>query len=76
MRRKTTKHDVITLLPETTSRTSDSESSGDEIRIPVIMVILFLIAYTAVGGVLFQMWEKWQYFDAFYFCFITMATIG
>ncbi|MCP9265979.1 AP-2 complex subunit mu [Dirofilaria immitis] len=56
---------------------SDSESScEDELRIPVVMVLFVLVAYTAIGGLLFRSWEGWQYFDAFYFCFITMATVG
>lgn len=34
---------------------SDSEdSAGDELRIPVFMVLLVLLAYTAIGGFLFQ----------------------
>ncbi|EPB79492.1 Ion channel [Ancylostoma ceylanicum] len=56
---------------------SDSESSmEDELRIPVFMVLFVLLAYTAIGGFLFQSWEGLQYFEAFYFCFITMATVG
>uniref|UniRef100_A0A914QND5 Potassium channel domain-containing protein n=1 Tax=Panagrolaimus davidi TaxID=227884 RepID=A0A914QND5_9BILA len=48
----------------------------EQLRIPVVMVLLVLVTYTAVGGFLFQAWEGWSYFEAFYFCFITMATIG
>ncbi|CAJ0947085.1 unnamed protein product, partial [Mesorhabditis belari] len=56
---------------------SESESSmEDELRIPVFMVLLVLLAYTAIGGILFQHWENMEYFEAFYFCFITMATVG
>ncbi|KAK6032517.1 hypothetical protein OSTOST_01301 [Ostertagia ostertagi] len=56
---------------------SDSESSmEDELRIPVFMVLFVLLAYTAIGGFLFQSWEGLQYFEAFYFCFITMATVA
>ncbi|CAO4385232.1 unnamed protein product [Caenorhabditis nigoni] len=56
---------------------SESEdSAGDELRIPVFMVLLVLLAYTAIGGFLFQSWEHLEYFEAFYFCFITMATVG
>jgi hypothetical protein len=28
------------------------------------------------GGLLFRYLEDWEYLDAFYFCFITMATVG
>jgi hypothetical protein len=39
-------------------------------------VLFVLICYCGLGGLLFRMWEGWPYFDAFYFCFITMATVG
>lgn len=56
---------------------NELESSCEEqLRIPVVMVLLVLIVYTAIGGLLYQKWENWEYFDAFYFCFITMATVG
>uniref|UniRef100_A0A5S6QNU9 Potassium channel domain-containing protein n=1 Tax=Trichuris muris TaxID=70415 RepID=A0A5S6QNU9_TRIMR len=57
---------------------SISESSSDtaDVHLPVVMAMVVLVSYTAVGGLLFQMWEGWGYFEAFYFCFITMATIG
>ncbi|VDK63421.1 unnamed protein product [Onchocerca ochengi] len=56
--------------------TASESSCEDELRIPVVMVLFVLVAYTAIGGLLFRSWEGWQYFDAFYFCFITMATVG
>ena len=34
------------------------------------------VAYTAIGGVIFRYFEGWSYFEAFYFSFITMATVG
>lgn len=40
------------------------------------MVFFVLVAYTALGGLIFQQCENWPYFDAFYFCFITMTTVG
>uniref|UniRef100_A0A0N5A336 Potassium channel subfamily K member 18 n=1 Tax=Parastrongyloides trichosuri TaxID=131310 RepID=A0A0N5A336_PARTI len=57
---------------------TDSEESSDQdaLRIPIIMVLLVLVVYTALGGLLFQSLEGWSYFEAFYFCFITMATVG
>ncbi|GMT06359.1 hypothetical protein PENTCL1PPCAC_28533 [Pristionchus entomophagus] len=57
---------------------SDDESTMEEreLRIPVFMVLLVLLAYTAIGGYLFKSWEDLPYFEAFYFCFITMATVG
>lgn len=60
----------------TKKKKDKSTGKDDEIRLPWIMVMLVLISYTAIGALLFHTWEKWDYFDAFYFCFITMATVG
>ena len=35
-------------------------------------MILFYIA----GASIFIIWEDWSLFNAFYFCFVTMTTIG
>ncbi|PAV92138.1 hypothetical protein WR25_26408 [Diploscapter pachys] len=53
-----------------------NDSADDELHIPVFMVLLVLLSYTAIGGFLFKEWEGLEYFQAFYFCFITMATVG
>lgn len=37
----------------------------------------FLFVYLSAGACLFKMWEDdWSFYDGFYFCFITMTTIG
>lgn len=45
--------------------------------ISAIGASVLLLIYLAVGAALFITWEdEWNFFEAFYFCFITMTTIG
>lgn len=41
-----------------------------------LSAVCFLFVYLAAGASLFVIWEDWTFFDSFYFCFITMTTIG
>uniref|UniRef100_T1IV41 Potassium channel domain-containing protein n=1 Tax=Strigamia maritima TaxID=126957 RepID=T1IV41_STRMM len=42
----------------------------------VMGAIALLLIYIALGALMFTQWESWTYFESFYFCFITMTTIG
>uniref|UniRef100_A0A1I7SHY2 Ion_trans_2 domain-containing protein n=2 Tax=Bursaphelenchus xylophilus TaxID=6326 RepID=A0A1I7SHY2_BURXY len=67
-------------LRDPNSLDEEDEEFVDEnkqpLRIPILMVLVVILSYTALGGLLFQKFEEWPYMEAFYFCFITMATIG
>ncbi|GAB1597391.1 potassium channel subfamily K member 4-like [Argonauta hians] len=57
---------------------SNDKSSKDEDRnIPVVVTLFIMILYLICGTLLFTMWENdWDYVEGFYFCFITLSTIG
>ena len=41
------------------------------------MSLLLIASYLAVGALLFTLWEHdWNYLIGFYFCFVTLSTIG
>ncbi|XP_003705402.1 TWiK family of potassium channels protein 7 [Megachile rotundata] len=42
-----------------------------------LAAVLLLFLYLACGAGMFMLWEdEWNFFDGFYFCFVTMTTIG
>lgn len=40
------------------------------------VVFTFLLGYIALGAALFMWLEDWDYVTSFYFCFITLTTVG
>ncbi|XP_059083028.1 TWiK family of potassium channels protein 7-like isoform X3 [Tigriopus californicus] len=44
--------------------------------ITAVLALLFLALFLSIGSMIFTIWEDWTFFEAFYFCFITMTTIG
>lgn len=52
------------------------EALQPERRVSVLFILFIMLGYTAGGACLMQLWEKWSFVDAFYFCAVTVTTIG
>ncbi|UXI14637.1 Potassium channel subfamily K member 18 [Sarcoptes scabiei] len=50
--------------------------SNSRIHVPLTLCLMILATYVCGGGALFSIWEKWNYLDGSYFCFVTLSTIG
>lgn len=49
----------------------------DEFNIPITLAFIILLAYIFMGAAVYSIWEeKWSFFEACYFVFISMSTIG
>lgn len=49
----------------------------DKVTVPIYVSLLLILGYIAIGALMFTLWEKdWNYLIGFYFCFITLSTIG
>ncbi|XP_034937772.1 uncharacterized protein [Chelonus insularis] len=48
----------------------------DEFNLPISVAITILLVYIFVGATVYNIWERWGFFESFYFVFISMSTIG
>ena len=46
------------------------------IPIPIIVSIMVLLLYIAIGAFVYNQWEGWDLTTALYFSFITLTTVG
>ncbi|XP_059484986.1 potassium channel subfamily K member 18 isoform X2 [Neocloeon triangulifer] len=44
--------------------------------VPIWLCVFLVVSYIFGGAFLFAEWEKWEFLDSAYFCFITLTTIG
>ena len=55
----------------------DEEFYEDEpMSVPLLVTVFVIPLYLTLGAILFNIWEKWGLLNSFYFCFITLTTIG
>ena len=48
----------------------------DKFDLPPVVAMTVGILYTLLGAFIYTQWEDWTYFEAFYFTFISLSTIG
>ncbi|KAL7645882.1 UNVERIFIED_CONTAM: hypothetical protein RMT77_002779 [Armadillidium vulgare] len=54
----------------------DKYFSDGNFNLPISLALFILILYMIIGCIIYISWEEWFFFDAFYFIFISMTTIG
>ena len=55
----------------------DEDMYEDEpMSVPLLVTVFVIPLYLTLGAILFNIWEKWGFLNSFYFCFITLTTIG
>lgn len=48
----------------------------DEVQVPITVNVCVVAFYLMFGGLIFKLWEGWEFSEAAYFSFITLSTIG
>ncbi|CAL1289974.1 unnamed protein product [Larinioides sclopetarius] len=61
---------------ESLSVLSTEQGDEEEVSVPMWLCFALVISYICGGAVLFTFWEKWNFLDSSYFCFVTLTTIG
>lgn len=69
-------HESITQSLDTPTTYPETFEIDDEFNLPISLASTILILYILIGASVYTLWEKWTYFEAFYFVFISMSTIG
>ncbi|XP_050080178.1 uncharacterized protein LOC126567879 [Anopheles maculipalpis] len=64
-------------VPDTpTTPVPETFEIDDEFNLPISVAIVILVAYMLFGANIYCRWENWSFFEAFYFVFISISTIG
>ncbi|CAG2104187.1 unnamed protein product [Medioppia subpectinata] len=55
---------------------NERTKESSRVHVPITLCLVLLTSYVCGGGVLFSLWEGWNFLDGAYFCFVTLSTIG
>lgn len=56
--------------------TAEELALDSEAKVPATLVFAIFLLYIGFGAIMFHMMEGWSSWDSFYFCFITLTTVG
>ena len=71
-----TKSNADVIHPELDDDEQDFYEEEEQMSVPLLVTAFVIPLYLTLGAILFNIWEKWSFLDSFYFCFITLTTIG
>jgi len=54
----------------------DDLYEDEQMSVPLLVTVFVIPLYLTLGAILFNIWENWGFLNSFYFCFITLTTIG
>ena len=69
-------HEIYPTIDLTNPEFDDDYDEDEEMSVPLLVTFFVIPLYLTLGAILFSIWENWSFLDSFYFCFITVTTIG
>ena len=69
---------VPTLVVTQESRGFDpgEKCKNRKLSVPVYVCLIIIAGYLFAGALLFATWEGWDWLTGYYFCFVTLSTVG
>jgi len=55
---------------------AEAPLAEDVLHLPVRTALMTLVVYISTGCLIFPLWENWTMWEAFYFVFISISTVG